>query len=437
MVANTSGKKNVAIGFQSLKSNTSGEKNTAIGVNSMSMNDSGDSNTCIGYEVNGLNRTGSRNTIIGFMAGHGNAWHDSFGNIFLGNQAGYYETGDNKLYIENSNTDFPLIGGDFTANEVYINGTIKITGGTPGTDKVLTSDTDGNATWETPTDYASAINDLSDGIYDGTSIFLGNGAGIADDGTNYNIGLGKETLKANTSGQRNSAVGYKALDANTNGGSNSAFGINSLGANIGGNNNTAFGYHTLLNNTTGSNNTAIGYTAGTNYSGLSNTTAIGYDTRVSSSNRVHIGNTSVTWIGGQVTWDTYSDERAKNNINEDVKGLDFINELRPVTYYFDKKKMDELIGTVDSSDYQGKYDIEKIKQTGFLAQDVEKAAIKSGYDFSGIKKPKDKTGYYSLAYAEFVVPLVKAVQEQQQMLEKQNNTIELLMKRLEILEKSK
>ncbi len=41
--------------------------------------------------------------------------------------------------------------------------------------------------------------------------------------------------------------------------------------------------------------------------------------------------------------------------------------LRPVTYNFNKDKMDELIGTVDSSDYPEKYDIEKIKQSGFLA----------------------------------------------------------------------
>jgi regulator of replication initiation timing len=33
------------------------------------------------------------------------------------------------------------------------------------------------------------------------------------------------------------------------------------------------------------------------------------------------------------------------------------------------------------------------------------------YDFSGVDKPKNENDFYSLRYAEFVVPLVKAVQE--------------------------
>ena len=55
-----------------------------------------------------------------------------------------------------------------------------------------------------------------------------------------------------------------------------------------------------------------------------------------------------------------------------------------------------------------KNDIEKIQFTGFVAQDVEKAAKDIGYDFSGI----DKSGkIMGLRYSDFVVPLVKAVQE--------------------------
>lgn len=81
----------------------------------------------------------------------------------------------------------------------------------------------------------------------------------------------------------------------------------------------------------------------------------------------------------------------KNNIQEDVKGLDFILKLRPVTYYIDKDIADKLIGTVDSSDYKEKYDIEQIKQSGFPAQEVETAALEVGYEFSGVHKSKEKT----------------------------------------------
>jgi hypothetical protein len=52
---------------------------------------------------------------------------------------------------------------------------------------------------------------------------------------------------------------------------------------------------------------------------------------------------------------------------------------------------------------------EKQLQTGFLAQDVEEVAKSIGYEFSGVDV--DEKGIYGLRYAEFVVPLVKAVQE--------------------------
>lgn len=73
----------------------------------------------------------------------------------------------------------------------------------------------------------------------------------------------------------------------------------------------------------------------------------------------------------------------------------------------------------DTIKFKGKYDQEKIRYSGFIAQEVEKAANSVGYDFSGVDKPKNEKDYYGLRYSEFVVPLVKAVQEQQVMIEKQ------------------
>ena len=48
-------------------------------------------------------------------------------NIFIGYQAGYNETGSNKLYISNSNTSNPLIYGDFSTGKVTINDVLKLT----------------------------------------------------------------------------------------------------------------------------------------------------------------------------------------------------------------------------------------------------------------------------------------------------------------------
>ena len=66
-------------------------------------------------------------------------------------------------------------------------------------------------------------------------------------------------------------------------------------------------------------------------------------------------------------------------------------------------------------------DSERLKestlQTGFIAQEVEEASERLGFDFSGVDAPKNDSDHYSIRYAEFTVPLVKAVQELHQNLE--------------------
>jgi hypothetical protein len=53
-----------------------------------------------------------------------------------------------------------------------------------------------------------------------------------------------------------------------------------------------------------------------------------------------------------------------------------------------------------------------------------------GYSFSIVHEPQNATDNYSMAYGELIVPLVKAVQEQQIMIEKLQKEIELLKKRV-------
>jgi hypothetical protein len=80
---------------------------------------------------------------------------------------------------------------------------------------------------------------------------------------------------------------------------------------------------------------------------------------------------------------------------------------------------------------QSRAEKEKILYTGFIAQEVEKTARELGYDFSGVDKPQNEHSLYGLRYAEFVVPLVKAVQEQQKIIEEQKAEIEFLKNTLE------
>src|SRR6185503_6972880 len=105
-------------------------------------------------------------------------------------------------------------------------------------------------------------------------------------------------------------------------------------------------------------------------------------------NKVRIGNAAVTVIEGQVPFSFPSDGRYKFNVKEDVHGLDFIMQLRPVTYQFDVKKFDGLSdNAANASDLilQTSYDEAiQIRRSGFIAQEVEKAATRSGYNFSGL-----------------------------------------------------
>ena len=57
------------------------------------------------------------------------------------------------------------------------------------------------------------------------------------------------------------------------------------------------------------------------------------------------------------------------------------------------------------------------------------------YDFSGVDKPKNENDMYGLRYSEFVVPLVKAMQEQQQMINELRKQNADLQKRVLDLEK--
>lgn len=52
---------------------------------------------------------------------------DDLSNTFIGNGAGLNETRSNRLYIANSETDEPLIGGDFSNKKIEITNILNLT----------------------------------------------------------------------------------------------------------------------------------------------------------------------------------------------------------------------------------------------------------------------------------------------------------------------
>lgn len=97
--------------------------------------DNADDNTAFGAGAGENTTSGSDNTFVGKGAGNGNT--TGTGNVYLGNEAGSLNTIEsNQLAIDNSNTIDPLIEGDFSTNDVIINGDLLVTGNsgdiTPG-----------------------------------------------------------------------------------------------------------------------------------------------------------------------------------------------------------------------------------------------------------------------------------------------------------------
>ena len=398
--SNTAGNSNTALGHAALTKNTTGSKNIAIGTSSLSNNETGDNNLAVGLASLYYNTTGSNNTAFGYRSAQSNTSGHS--NVAMGVRALFHNEngsklvaiGDSALYHNNYNTSYPGRGNVAVGSKALFNNT----GG----------------------DQNVAVG--REGLYSNTT-------------GNYNVALGQHALHANTEGSLNTANGDNALDENTTGNRNTAYGGGSLGSNTTGNYNSGIGVFSLFYNESGNYNTALGYDAGPAYSnpGLSNTMALGSQAFVSASNTVRIGNSSITQIGGAVGWSNLSDGRFKTDVTPNVPGLDFIMRLEPVTFHWDLAALDQFQGKDQSNEPLPKAmkEARRKKQektfTGFVAQQVEEAAEEIGYEFSGIRKPANENSTYNLSYAEFVVPLVKAVQQQQKTIENQQKMIDALI----------
>jgi trimeric autotransporter adhesin len=266
---------------------------------------------------------------------------------------------------------------------------------------------------------------------------------LFNDTASYNTAVGYQALYTNVKGLDNTANGYQALFAvnSATGFGNTATGFTALTGITTGFDNTADGYEAGANQTSGNYNTFIGALGGGNVTipNASNYMSLGYDAGFGNgtTNWIEIGNSNVQDIVAQVSLTAVSDGRIKDNVQANVPGLNFITRLRPVTYNLNVHRESEIIhhGKADTAMYEGKYDLEKVLQTGFIAQEVEKAAQDVGFDFSGVDKPHSAEGLYGLRYSEFVVPLVKAVQEQQQMIEQLRKMVETQQKEIEELKK--
>jgi hypothetical protein len=138
---NTTGYDNTFIGRGAGFTNTIGYSNTFIGREAGYKNDEGIWNTFVGDSAGYKNDGGYANTYVGYQAGQNTVWGEGnvfigasagkknvsgIANVFIGASAGYNELGSDKLYIENSTTDSPLIWGDFWDDILTVHGQLAI-----------------------------------------------------------------------------------------------------------------------------------------------------------------------------------------------------------------------------------------------------------------------------------------------------------------------
>ena len=485
---NTTGKFNTAMGDSAL-SNTVGDNNTALGYQVLTAPNGSFTNQNTGVGWNALaDVTGTSNTAFGIRA------LSSAKDRAANTAAGYASMAEALCYSNTAIGSYSLVGSTGADNVAIGYGGLKsnTTGGmntaigyntlTATTDKSnmvaigsgVLSNNPGNLNTATGARALSQSNGGSSNTASGYAALIGAAGGD-------NTATGAEAMRLLTIGDNNTAIGRQAFYNGSQSEGNTAAGVQALYSNTVGNNNTALGYYALRNTTTTSGNTAageqalyfslggantaigcnslyntsdryyntaVGYNSGAAYipgdintmvgancnistPGLYNCVAIGQDVTCTASNQVRIGNAATYSIGGYADWSTISDGRFKKEIREQVKGLDFVMMLRPVTYHLDATAINDHLSagrTRPANEPALRIMAQKESRhySGFVAQDVEKVARKLNYAFSGIETPSNANSVYGLRYDEFVAPLIKAMQQQQQqiiLLQQQNEEL--------------
>lgn len=354
-------------------------------------------------------------------------------NYFIGNVAGEFATGG----MNNIGIGFQAL----TFNERGSNNTAM------GSDSLSANRTGAN---NIAVGYGSLRGNIrgNDNIGLGFQVLSKNTLGFS------NIGIGYKSLWSNTTGQDNISIGASALKYNTTGSNNIGIGRDSLNCveetsrNIGigkeslgscyyGSDNIGIGYQCLYYIEDGSDNIALGdysslYTIeGNDVISYNNSIAIGTKTYLSSSDQVRLGNTNNTvYTYGSVH--NRADERDIADLEDTKLGLDFILGLKPRQFKFNYREdyiqLDEN-GHITKLQKDGSKKRNRIHQ-GFSGQEIKQLLEDKRIDFGGYQDHSINGGedVLTIGYAEFIAPLVKAVQEQQWIIDGLFHKIEAIEK---------
>jgi hypothetical protein len=250
---------------------------------------------------------------------------------------------------------------------------------------------------------------------------------------NRNTIIGGKAGRNVTSGIENVYLGWEAGDDQSNGTYDNCIAIGPL-TDIGGDLNVVIGHRAGANSGSsqgGTGNTYLGAYAGDMGNDSGNyCIAIGHQARTSStasqtnkyvigynfagrdeSESISIGNNSAyiyNRFADNASWSRQSDERLKKDFNVCDLGLNFINDLEPVTYRW------KPVSEVDPSLLQeGAKDRPRLENyyVGLKAQNVKAALDKHAAHDYGIVDVMDDTSRMGLAYEELITPLIQAIKE--------------------------
>jgi hypothetical protein len=252
---------------------------------------------------------------------------------------------------------------------------------------------------------------------------IGAGAfGSSSFSSSHNTAVGKDAGNALTTGANNVFIGSRAALGATTAGTCVIVGEQAAGgATLTGADNTCVGFAAGYSLTSGGNNLLLGHDAGRSTSPAGNQTT--------GSGTVCLGDDNISDLFCADTSISSSDSRDKADVTDFNIGLNWVKDLRPVTYKWDKRSWygteEEPLGTPDGSKKKSKVHI------GFLAQEVLEVEKANGFadnrDNMLTCNLTEDGQRYGMKYERLVPILVNAIQE----LSAKNDALEARIKKLE------
>ena len=430
----TEADQNVAVGNLALSADTLGSHSVAVGNNALRRQnftaDTDTYNVAVGDDAGTQVTTGIRNTLIGALAG--DALTDTDNNVAIG----YSALGSDTLGINSVAIGFQaLLNQNFTTATDSHNVAIGVNAGkeiTTATQNTLLGNFSGDA--------------LTTGSQ---NVAIGHLALSKETTSANNVAIGREALKTQNGAANNTVIGRAAGALLTTGANNAFVGSGAAGnGTVTGNANNCIGMNSLYSLTSGASNSALGDSAGLNITTGSNNTALGHDAlrsgspggpAIADSNVFGLGDENVASLHCQVSLTVSSDQRDKTDFVDLDLGLDFVKGLEPVTYYWDKRakylNRNNEDGTpnedydLDTATPDGTHK-EDWMDVGFKAQSVQALEEAAGYTSAAKKNLTVSVNadgkQLGLKYEKFIPILVKAIQDQDEIITALTARIEAL-----------